>query len=141
MPKLAGRCLCGAVRFAVEAAKSDIDACHCGMCRRWAGGPLMTLRHAGAVEFTGEENISRYASSDVVERGFCKTCGSNLFTKMKGADHYFIAAGTLDAQDSLKFTVEIFIDDKPHYYAFANDTKKMTGAEFLAAWSGDGEKS
>lgn len=134
MTRLTGQCLCGAVRYAIEAEKTELDACHCSRCRRWAGGPLMTLEHKGAVNFSGGESIGIYPSSDVVERGFCKVCGSTLFTRIQGDDHYFLAAGTIAETEHLELAVEIFIDDKPAYYAFANDTEKMTGAEFMAAW-------
>ena len=32
----------------------------------------------------------------------------------------------------MKLTTEIFIDEKPDYYAFANETKKLTGEEAMA---------
>lgn len=35
----------------------------------------------------------------------------------------------------LPFRAEIHIDDKPDYHAFANETKKMTGAEFAARFA------
>ena len=50
-----------------------------------------------------------------------------------------LSAGALDDQSRLALTTEIFIDEKPLYYAFANETKKMTGAEVVAAF-GDGKE-
>ena len=132
---LTGRCLCGGVTFEIEALNTHVDACHCGMCRRWAGGPYMTLQHEGPVAFGGTDLIAIYPSSDMIERGFCKRCGSVLFTRLKGQDHYFLSAGAIAQSNRLDFTVEIFFDDKPAYYAFANQTQKMTGAEVAAAWA------
>jgi len=37
--------------------------------------------------------------------------------------------------DNVTFTSEIFIDEKPDYFSFANDTKKMTGAEVFAMFA------
>lgn len=134
--RLTGSCLCGGVSYAVDVESTKVDACHCGMCRKWAGGPLMVVESKGPIAFEGEQNIARFASSQAIERGFCKICGSTLFTKVVGADHYFLAAGGIAESDKLMLVQEIFIDDKPSYYAFANDTHKMTSEEFFKAWAG-----
>jgi hypothetical protein len=44
-------------------------------------------------------------------------------------------AGSLDDDTGLKFTSEIFIDDKPEFYEFANKTVQKTGAEVMAEFS------
>lgn len=132
---LSGRCLCGAVSFSFKPEKSEVGVCHCGKCRRWTAGPFLALEHEGAVAFEGADNIGVYKSSDWGERAFCKTCGSPLYWRMSGTEHYAFSAGVLDDQSGLTFTTEIFIDDKPAYYAFANDTKKMTGEEVMAAFA------
>jgi hypothetical protein len=129
-----GRCLCGAVTFAAEVAKLDVDACHCDMCRRWSAGPYIGLPYDGAVSFTGAENIGVYPSSEWAERGFCKVCGSSLYYHLSGTDHYSFSAGALDDQSGLRLVAQIFIDEKPDYYALANDTPKLTGAEAFAAF-------
>jgi hypothetical protein len=38
-----GKCLCGSVALEVEYASSEIAACHCSMCRNWAGGPMLAI--------------------------------------------------------------------------------------------------
>lgn len=132
---LSGRCLCGAVRFSLTPTTRNVGVCHCSMCRRWAAGPFMVLDHDGPVTFEGGENIGTYKSSEWGERAFCKTCGTSLYWKMSEAEHFAVSAGALDSQDGLSFTSEIFIDEKPAYYAFADDTQKMTGEEVMAAFA------
>lgn len=127
-----GRCLCGAVTFSARLENAEVGVCHCGMCRRWSAGPFFFLGHGGAVRFTGEDNIQLYRSSKWGERGFCKRCGSALFWKQHGKDHYDLSAGALDTSDGLMFTKQIFMDDKPAYYEFANETRKLTGEDSLA---------
>ncbi|MFT5430824.1 MAG: hypothetical protein ACI9OJ_001502 [Myxococcota bacterium] len=82
-----GGCLCGAVRFVATGVKTTHHACHCDTCRGWSGGPFLGC-HAASVEFEGADNIARYDSSDWAQRGFCKTCGSNLFYFLKPAGTY-----------------------------------------------------
>lgn len=98
----------------------------------------MTVEHRGAVTFTGAENIGRYHASASGERGFCKTCGSALFWKLQGQDHYWLSAGALEDSSGLKLAEELFFDVKPSYYAFAGDTKKFTSADYAAFMAGAG---
>lgn len=134
---LNGACLCGAVTVAAKQVDTHAGACHCSTCRRWGGGPLMAVDCGTDVEFNGEDHIVRYASSDWAERGFCETCGTHLFYHLKGAGKYIMPAGLFDGSPDLVFDHQIFIDEKPGYYAFANATKNMTGAEVFAGAGGD----
>jgi hypothetical protein len=135
--KVSGHCLCGAVTFTAKAKSHDVSVCHCSMCNRWSGGLSMFLDVEGAPVFEGANTIGLYKSSEWGERGFCKTCGSSLFWKLVDQDRYTLSAGALDDQSRLKLATEIFIDDKPAYYDFANNTLKQTGEEATAAFTGD----
>lgn len=126
-----GHCLCGAVTFNAEDVQSEIHACHCGMCRRWSGGPAFAAG-VGKVTFKGEENLTRFDSSAWAERGFCNRCGTNLFYRLKEADQYVLWVGTFDDQTPFKLAGEIYIDEKPPLYDFAGDHSRLTGEEFLA---------
>jgi len=132
-----GRCLCGGVKFTVDELRSGMGACHCEMCRRWTSGPFMAVDCETEVQFEGEENIGRYRSSDWAERGFCKVCGTNLFYRIVESGQYIMSAGAFDDQEYFKLKSQIFIDEKPAYYDFANDTRMMTGEEVFALYSGD----
>lgn len=129
-----GRCLCGAVRFRAEGVETEHHACHCGMCRRWSGGPLFATPVA-FITFEGEANVARYDSSDWAQRGFCKTCGTNLFYYFKPADKYIVSVGAFDDPKAFRLVGEIYIDHKPEGYAFAGDLPKQTEAEFLAQFA------
>ncbi len=127
-----GRCLCGAVTFTAENVETDIKSCHCSTCRKVSGGSPMGTS-VGSVVFTGEDNITRYDSSEWADRGFCKQCGSNLFYHLKEKDNYFMWHGVFDDQTPFKLAGEIFIEEKPDWYGFAGDHPRMTGEEFMAS--------
>ena len=127
-----GRCLCGAVTVTATPARPHIEACHCDMCRRWGGLAFVGLQCGENVRFSGEEHIARYASSDWAERGFCKKCGTNLFYRFVPADNYSLTAGLFDDTGGLTLGEQIFIDEKPSWYDFAQDTPRKTGAEVVA---------
>ena len=132
-----GRCLCGAVEITAKAMPTSVGACHCSMCRTWGGGPLMAVDCGDEVAFSGQENIGTYSSSDWAERGFCTQCGTHLFYRLKQGNNHFMPVGLFDAESKLHFEHQVFIDEKPAYYAFANETKNLTGAEVFALYSGE----
>ena len=129
-----GSCLCGAVHLTAEAFKGGIGACHCSMCRKWGGGPLLAVDCGTAVTIDGEENVSAYDSSDWAQRGFCSRCGTHLFYRLKENSQYVVPVGLFDDHPAVRFDSQIFIDEKPDYYEFANRTANMTGAEVFAKY-------
>ncbi len=135
--KRTGSCLCGAVHITAHQARDRVGACHCSMCRTWSGGPLMAVDCGVEVEIEGKDHVTVFESSDWAERGFCSVCGSHLFYRLKQSGGYIMAAGIFTDQTGFTFDHQVFIDEKPNYYDFANDTHDMTGAEVLAKFSGD----
>jgi hypothetical protein len=91
------------------------------------------------VSFKGEENISVFNSSAWAERGFCNNCGSHLFYRLKESKQYHMPVGLFDEQKRLVFDHQVFIDEKPAFYAFANETSEMTGAEVFAKYAPSSE--
>lgn len=137
MNALKGQCLCGAVTFTAAPVKQEMGVCHCSMCRRWSGGVFMAVECAD-LTIGDESQLGVYKSSDYGERGFCKTCGSTLFWRMQsGEGHAAVSLQAFDDPGQFKFASEIFVDEQPANYAFANGTKRMTGAEFIAAFQGE----
>ena len=133
--ELRGSCLCGAVRVSLKTTSQGVGACHCSMCRKWAGGPALSLESVSDVEFEGADNISAFSSSEWAERGFCRQCGTHLFYRLKQGGEYSIPVGLLDDAGNLVFDQQIFIDEKPSFYSFANETKTMTAAEVFALYA------
>jgi hypothetical protein len=129
-----GKCLCGAVQAVAKTMSDKVGACHCSMCRQWTGGPLLVVDCESEVSFSGEENITVFDSSEWAERGFCKKCGSHLFYRLKQSNQYFVSAGLLDSGAAFTFDHQVFIDEKPEYYCFSNETQNMTGAEVFAMY-------
>ena len=101
---------------------------------------MLTIDGGTDVTFTGEDNISQYNSSEWAKRGFCTHCGTHVYYLMTATGQYYMPAGFFDEADSLHFSHQIFIDEKPTNYTFANETHNMTGEEVFAAFSaGDQE--
>ena len=73
-----GGCLCGAIRFAARGAPTMTNYCHCQMCRKAGGAPVVAWAtyRIEQVDITGP--IKFYRSSERAERGFCPNCGSAM---------------------------------------------------------------
>jgi hypothetical protein len=127
-----GGCLCGAVMFETTQLDGVVGACHCDICRKWSGGPLLAVSCGAHVHITGKERLAWFRSSDRAERGFCSICGTHLFIRITHDGRYLTPPGALVQSSELRFDHEIFIDKKPNYYRFADDTRKLTGAEAFA---------
>jgi hypothetical protein len=133
--EITGRCLCGAVTIKATPEKNIFDACHCSMCRKWGGGPALTIEGGAGAKLSGEEFVSVYDSSEWADRGFCKRCGTHLFYRLKNANFWNFSAGLFKETDNFKFHVQIFVDSKPPCYDFANKTEMMTEAEVIAKFA------
>lgn len=83
MSTYCGSCLCGAVKFEYTAPSLWCAHCHCTLCQRAHGAPLVTWVgvKAADVNLSHEGTLCWYRSSADSERGFCSTCGSTLFFK------------------------------------------------------------
>ncbi|GGY01044.1 aldehyde-activating protein [Litchfieldella qijiaojingensis] len=135
-----GSCLCGAVSLTIKADDQDVGACHCNMCQTWGGGPLLALESIKEVKIDGENEVTVFQSSDWAERGFCRQCGTHLFYRLQDGNHYAIPVGLVDSSGPWNFTTQIFIDEKPSFYDFANQTRNMTGHEVFEAFAGSADK-
>ncbi|HWL05939.1 MAG TPA: GFA family protein [Xanthobacteraceae bacterium] len=131
---LSGGCLCGAVRFTATADFLAQEACHCSMCRRWVGGPFLGVPCGTSVKVEDERALLAYPSSEWGERVSCARCGSALFWRLRATGACEVAAGAFDDAGSLPLIREIYVDEQPDTYAFANKTERLTGAEVMAAF-------
>ena len=132
---LTTHCLCGDTSLTVVPKSLEIGACHCSTCRKWSGGPFLAIE-SEQVSLTGD-NVGYYDSSEWAERVFCRQCGTHLFYNLKDGHARYVPVGLFAQQQDMVLSHQIFIDSKPHYYHFAEQTTNMTGAEVFAAATGE----
>lgn len=129
-----GKCLCSAITIRTLDKKS-IDACHCGMCRRWGGGPALVVSCGSEVQIEGIDKLKVYKSSEWAQRAFCSECGTHIFYRLLSTNEYFVPVGLFQDDLEFEFKEQIFIDRKPSYYEFANQTLNMTEAEIFTKFA------
>lgn len=110
-------CLCGAVRFEIKDIAPDIANCHCSMCRKSSGsafGVYGTVPENAITWHSGQQTIREYQSSAKAKRGFCPTCGSNIYYRQLGENQpYEIALGCLDTEPNQAVNANIYYASKP----------------------------
>jgi len=122
-----GGCLCGNIRFAVAGHLRPVVACHCTQCRKTSGHHVAaTSARRADVVISGAP--AWYASSENARRGFCPTCGSQLFWDGAG-ENLSIFAGAIDGNTGLKLAGHIYCSDKGDYYEIADGTPQAASAD------------
>ena len=103
----------------------------------------MSIHADGDIELSGESNIGVYSSSEWAERAFCKQCGSNLYYRLLPGAHspsgeYIVTVGSLDEPGALQFDHEVYVDHKPDWYAFRDESarQQLTEADILKLYGG-----
>lgn len=133
----AGRCLCGAVRYAFDAAPLWQAHCHCESCRRATSSPYTSFFciKDGHWRWTGAEP-ARFASSPRAERFFCGRCGSPLAyrgTDWPGEMHFL--AATLEDPSAYRPTAHAFFNEHLAWVAPGDGLlrlrapRRLTGAD------------
>lgn len=76
---LEGGCLCGSVRYRISGPPHVAGYCHCRMCQRASGAPVVPWLIVASADFAWTAGPPRvYRSSPGAERLFCPSCGSQL---------------------------------------------------------------
>lgn len=110
-----GSCLCGQIGYVVEGGLRDVIGCHCTQCRKTSGHHVAaTACETHRLRIVGD--VTWYRSSGKARRGFCATCGGNLFWQPGDRRTTSIFAGTLDGETGLRMTSQIHADAKGDYY-------------------------
>jgi hypothetical protein len=97
-----GGCQCGAVRYALHTRPDNPHICHCRMCQKAFGSFFAPLTRVPVDRFEVTRGaLSLFKSSDPVERGFCRDCGTPLTIYTIGDAHIFVSIGSLDEPETV----------------------------------------
>jgi hypothetical protein len=118
-----GGCLCGAIRYRSTAVPVRGVICHCSMCRKHSGAPILAFVHFPIEAFAwikGEP--TRYRSSQYAERGFCARCGSTLSMHEEVlGDRVQVTLGSLDEPHRAKIDDHVWTEDRIAWFDVKDD--------------------
>ena len=91
-----GGCLCGSVRYVATGEPINERICHCQICQKALGAAFNArlLFRDTDVQLTGP--AARFPSSPALERGFCSSCGTTVFSARRSAKLIGLTVGSLD---------------------------------------------
>lgn len=91
-----GGCQCGRVRYRAEGLRDRASVCYCRMCQRAGGAPFMAFVRFRVEQVQWSTPPETFASSNLVERGFCRACGTPLTYRMQGGPYVSLTIMSLD---------------------------------------------
>lgn len=107
-----GGCLCGEIRYEAEGEPINVRVCHCRLCQRAIGAAFnaRALFAIDKVSISGEPATAH--SSPGLKRGFCRSCGTTLFSMREQQGVMGLTFGSLDEPDRLAPTDHIWTSSK-----------------------------
>ena len=123
-----GGCQCGAVRYALYAQPTHGSICHCRMCQKASGNYFAAFARVPLDEFAwtrGEPAV--FKSSELVERGFCRDCGTPLFFRYVDLPRLSVAVGSLDDPSTFKPDQELWMARAHPWHSVLAGTTKFDG--------------
>ena len=121
--KVTGGCLCGAVRYEVTAPLRGAGYCHCRMCQKASGAPVIAWTWVPLENFSYSKGEPvAYQSSLKGIRFFCGTCGSPLTARAAEAPvEMEINLATLDNPEVIKPEYHIWTSSQSSWFKIADN--------------------
>lgn len=127
-----GHCLCGQAAFSIEAQPLTARICWCRDCQYLSGGtglaglafPSAALTTTGAISWFR----STADSGNLMERGFCPSCGTPLFSKTEARPQLvFVRIGALDDPELLAPQMAIWTKSAPSWACISPGLPQVAG--------------
>jgi len=115
--ELSGGCQCGAVRYHASARHDNAHLCHCRMCQKAMGNlfaPLVGIPIDAFAWTRGAPAV--FLSSEHVQRGFCRNCGTPLFFRNLNNQRIAITIGSLDHPELVVPIVQVGNEGRLPYF-------------------------
>jgi hypothetical protein len=126
-----GGCFCGAVRYRLTDV-SDAGYCHCSICRRTTGAPVIGWANTPRATFAVTRGTPRFmSSSEDFERAFCPDCGTLMFTQSKDPGRWSnvsVHHGTLDQAAAIEPAVHICWADRLPWFSTTDELPRFDTA-------------
>jgi hypothetical protein len=126
---LSGKCLCGAVQYAVADEFRYALNCHCSNCRRTTGSafkPFAGIESGKLALSEGADKLLIYGG-DENHDAHCRVCGSLLYSLVRNGAYVHVPMGTLVDAPAIRPTAHIFVGSKAPWFAITDDLPQYQG--------------
>lgn len=121
-----GGCLCGRLRYEARALE-DAGYCHCRLCQRSSGAPVLawaTFRAKTFAYVKGEP--TSYPSSEHGRRDFCAVCGTQIaFRDVASGTRVDINIATLDDPAAIEPEYHVWVASRLPWFEIADDLPRF----------------
>ena len=118
-----GGCLCGGVRYRITGAPVEAIYCHCRMCQRAHGAPViawLTVPLAAFAIIAG--GPAAYQSSPRAVRHFCDGCGTPLtWRALDNPRLVDVSIASLDNPEAVEPALHIWTESQISWFEIADD--------------------
>jgi hypothetical protein len=117
-----GGCLCGAVRYRITAAPVEALYCHCRMCQRAHGAPVIAWITVALDSFAVTAGRpTAYPSSAKASRHFCGRCGTPLTWRATDNPRLVdISIATLDNPEAVEPALHLWTESQISWFEIAD---------------------
>ncbi|MEJ0089726.1 MAG: GFA family protein [Limisphaerales bacterium] len=127
---LTGKCLCGAIHYAVADEFKYALNCHCSDCRRATGSafkPFAGIERSKLGITQGKEQILIFGDEAANHDVHCKVCGSLLYSVVNEGAFVHVTMGTLVETPSIRPSAHIFVGDKAPWFEITDNLPQHEG--------------
>jgi hypothetical protein len=108
-----GGCQCGAIRYVIDGPFHNPHICHCRMCQKAFGNYFAALVGSLKENFHWTRGTpGMFRSSDIVQRGFCRDCGTPLTFAYDNSKHIAVSIGSLDHPEAITLEHQYGIESR-----------------------------
>jgi hypothetical protein len=120
---LTGKCLCGAVQYAVADEFVYAANCHCSNCRRATGSAFKPFAgiERGKLRVTKGDASLMIFGEEKGHDAHCKACGSLLYSIVRDGAFAHVAMGTLVDEPGIRPTRHIYVGSKAQWFTITDD--------------------
>ncbi|HYR66022.1 MAG TPA: GFA family protein [Reyranella sp.] len=121
--RLAGKCFCGAVHYAVPDEFLYAMNCHCSNCRRTTGSAFKPFAgiERGKLGITKGLDDRMIFGDENANDTHCRRCGSLLYSVVRDGAFVHVALGTLVDDPTIRPTKHIFVGSKAPWFTITDD--------------------
>ena len=126
---LSGKCLCGAIHYAVKDEFVYALNCHCSNCRRATGSafkPFAGIERDKLGVTRGVDNLLIFGDANDGDVR-CNECGCLLYSVVRRGAFVHVALGTLDDEPAIRPAAHIFVGSKARWFAITDDLPQYEG--------------
>lgn len=125
MTSRTGRCLCGRIRYGLDAELGPVTLCHCQYCRRAHGAPFVAVSFmpTDAIRWvSGADLLQEVHTPGVGTRAFCSQCGSRLYNRPESTRSFtMLVIGSLDDDRGVEPIMHVNVESKSAWYEIRDE--------------------